>query len=232
MTEKVMTMELKSSRTFGIILIVFTALCLIGFILTTSIQFIIAALIIGISSAGCLKSGKKAPPKKKDIVLQVISALIVLMLIFSMPPMGLSSRMLWQYPFQRGFVGMYSNIKEPMWFPDFRDDVIGDYRFDYLPSFMQGTGHFSVRFVTSPERAAEYSQNYSQQAKWTLSYENVSFTATQDQYPDIFADRDFWENAPGAAVYILDGVVDWNHPHSSAVIIDVQTGRVQLSQLG
>ncbi|MGN0692852.1 MAG: hypothetical protein ACI4K7_10930 [Oscillospiraceae bacterium] len=225
-------MERKAPRALGIILIILTALCLIGFILTASAQFIIAALIIGISSAVSFKSGKKAPPKKKDIVLKVISALIVLTIIFSMPPLGLSSRMLWQYPFQKSFVGMYRNMKEPRWFPDFRNDVIADYRFDYLPSIMQGTGHFSVRFVTSPECAAEYVEKFSSQAKWTLSYENVSFAAPQDEYPDIFADRDFWESSPNAAVYILDGVVDWNHPHSSAVIIDVQTGRIQLSQLG
>ncbi|MGN1416003.1 MAG: hypothetical protein ACI4XF_04125 [Oscillospiraceae bacterium] len=227
-----MTTENRTPRTFGIILIIFTALCLIGSILTASVQFIITALIIGISSAVSLKKAKMAPPKRKDIVLQVISALIVLMFIFSMPPLGLSSRMMWQYPFQKGFVGMYQNVKEPDWFPDFRDDVLADYRFDYLPGFMQGTGHFSVRFVTSPERAAEYSQNYSQQAKWTLSYKNAAFSAPQDLFPDFFADRDFWENAPNAEVYILDGVVNWNHPHSSAVIIDTGTGRIQLSQLG
>ena len=227
-----MIMEQKAVRAFRTILIIPAALCLIGFILTASAQFLLAAIIIGISIAVRLNKDKKAPPKKKDIALRVISAAIVLMLIFSVPPLGLSSRMLWQYPFQKGFVGMYQNIREPEWFPDFRDDVLADHRFDYLPSILQGTGHFSVRFVTSPERAAEYAQEFSQQAMWTISYEDISFTAPQDEYPDIFADRDFWENAPDAEVYILDGAVDWDHPHSSAVIIDVQTGKIQLSQLG
>ncbi|MGN0696786.1 MAG: hypothetical protein ACI4J5_08500 [Oscillospiraceae bacterium] len=229
MTEKVMTMERKA---FSTIIIILTALCLLGFILTASAQFLPAALIIGISSAVSLKRYKKATPKKKDIVLRIISVLIVLMFIFSMPPLGLSSSMLWQYPFQKSFVGMYKNIKEPDWFPDFRDDVISDHRFDYLPGIMQGTGHFSVRFVTSPEHAAEYAEKYSRQAKWTIAYKDISFTDMQDDHPDIFADREFWESSPDAAVYILDGVADRNHPHSSAVIIDVQTGKIQLSQLG
>lgn len=227
-----MIMERKAVRAFGIILIIPAALCLIGFILTASVRFIAAALIIGISYITWLKKDKHTSPKKKDIALRVISAAIVLILIFSVPPLGLSSRMLWQYPFQKGFVGMYRNIKEPDWFPDFRDDVLADYRFDYLPSILQGTGHFSVRFTTTPERAAEYAEIFSQQAKWKLSYEDISFTAPQDEYPDIYIDRDFLENETGAEVYILDGVVDWNHPHSSAVIIDVQTGKIQLSQLG
>lgn len=215
-----------------VIFVTFLLPCLIGAILTSSVQFIIAALIIGISTAVSLKKDKEAPPKKKDIILRVISVLIILTVIFSMPPLGLSSRFLWQYPFQKGFVGMYRNIKEPEWFPDFRDDVIGDYRFDYLPSILQGTGHFSVSFRTSPERAAEYAEKYSQQAKWTMTSSDAAYSDMQDEYPDIYADRDFWEGDTGAAVYILDGIADWNHPHSSAVIIDVHTGKIQLSRLG
>lgn len=229
--ERTMIMKHKAIGVHRIILIIFTALCLFGSILTMSVKFIFAAIIIGIISVTGLQKDKKAPSEKKDIILRVISVWIVLMFIFSTPPLGLSSRFLWQYPFQKSLVGMYSNVKEPEWFPDFREDVLGEYRFDYLPSIMQGTGHFSVRFRTSPRRAAEYAEIYSRQAKWTIAFDNAIYSEPRDECPDFFSDRDFWGDS-SAKVYILDGVADWNHPHSSAVIIDTNTGKIQLSQLG
>ena len=35
-----------------------------------------------------------------------------------------------------------------------------------------------------------------------------------------------------AQIYVLSAVLNFNHPHSSAVIVDTETGKVQLSQVG
>ena len=76
-------------------------------------------------------------------------------LLCSISPWVVHSEYKWQYPFQKAYIGLYQNIKEPEFFPDFMNDVRSGYEFDYLPSIMQGAGHYSVTFVTTPERAAE-----------------------------------------------------------------------------
>ena len=133
---------------------------------------------------------------------------------------------------------MYHNIKEPEFFPDIKSAVTGDYRFDYLPGMLQGSGHYTVRFTTSSEHIQEYEQLFSSQARHIYKYAAQSdYFSAEEERPDskgtvdVFLDSGFFEGHE-VTIYVLDTNYNWNHPHTSAVIIDSTTGRVQFSQYG
>ena len=56
---------------------------------------------------------------------------------------------------------------------------------------MQGTGHYSVTYRTSPERAAAYAEEYATKAKYTVplseyevGYKVEDFTPRENSYDD------------------------------------------------
>ena len=157
--------------------------------------------------------------------------------LFLFAPFITRSHMLWRYPFQKAFHDIYTD--SPEWIPAFSADVQSDYEFDVLPSVMQGIGHYSVRFVTTPERAAEYLEQFSAQAVCTVPYpENPSWEiqvpGNPDKPADLHLDAQFWQNghSDGAAVCLLRYRCSDNHPASSAVIINSRTGAVQFTRYG
>lgn len=216
------------------------------FVLTNSVKFLIAAaLIIIICMVGNKADKNDLQNRIKNIIGRILALIIILFFMFSIPSITISSSSLWKYPFQSFYIGLYRNVKEPAWFPDFRNDVQSGYSFEYIPSIMQGTGHYSVCFVTSSEIAAEYEKEFASQARYIIPLDEYSshegwYTIGEDKDDsgnnvlDVYWNMDFWEKSgePNAQIYVLDAVLNWNHPHSSAVIIDTESGRVQLSQLG
>lgn len=203
-------------------------LCAVGMIAVWDLRFIIAGLIGGVICLS-VKSGLR----KRDYAARVLAFLLAEAFIFCTPPF-LSSDSLWRYPIQRAYIGLYSNIKEPKNFPDFTADVESGYCFDYMPSIMQGAGHYSVCFVTSPEKAAEYAERYSKKAKYVIPLAEYDgrYTITDTEEIVIYADRDFWSEPSGAMIYVCETNLSFNHPHTFAVIADENRGMIQLSKLG
>ena len=239
-------MNINSDRKFPLAaLIFFLVLALLGiagFVLTAAVKFIAAAVLcvlVGIIGFAADRNSHS----KRGIIGRIVALVIILFFMFSMPSLIILPSKVWQYPFQKFYTGLYRNVREPDWFPDFRNDVQSDYIFDYMPSIMQGTGYFSVCFVTSPERASEYERKFSSQAEYIVSLDEFTAASrysvggdSNDPWEvlDIYWNRNFWKKGeePSAQIYVLDAVLNYNHPYSSAVIIDTESGRIQLSQLG
>jgi len=160
------------------------------------------------------------------------------------PPFIFGSHSLWKYPLQKAYINCYQNIHEPDYFPDFTPDVVSDYTFSYTPSILQGAGNYCVSFVTTPEKAKEYEKLYSAQAEYSFPLTelyNHSYELDKENFKSIsVAVGSLWEKSSlseyatevNANVYILSTNADWNHPHTSAVIVDAQSGRIEFSQLG
>lgn len=203
-------------------------LCAVGMFAVWDMRFIIAGLIGSVISLS-IKKGLR----KRDYFARVLAFLIAEAFIFSTPPF-LSSNSLWRYPIQRGYIGLYSNIKEPEAFPDFRPDAESGYRFDYIPSILQGAGYYSVCFVTTPEKAAGYAERYSQAAQYVIPLEEYEgrYTVSDTEEITAYIDKEFWADSSDAKIYVCETNLSFNHPHTFAVIVDVDRGMVQLSQLG
>lgn len=207
---------------------VILVMCVVAMFAVWDMRFIIAGLIGGVI---CLSV--KRGLRKRDYFARVLAFLIAEAFIFSTPPF-LSSNSLWRYPIQRGYIGLYSNIREPEAFPDFIADVESGYRFDYMPSILQGAGHYSVCFVTSPEKAAGYAERYSEAAQYVIPLEDYDgrYTISSTEEIVVYTDREFWSEPSGAQIYVCETNLSFNHPHTFAVIVDVDRGMVQLSQEG
>ena len=203
-------------------------LCTAGTFVTEDLKLIIAGLIGGVI---CLSVKKGL--RKRDYFARVLAFLIAEAVIFSFPPF-LSSSSLWKYPIQRGYIGLYSNIKEPENFPDFRLDAESSYSFDYMPSILQGAGHYSVCFMTSPEKAAGYAERFSQAAQYVIPLEEYDgrYTISSTEEIVVYTDKEFWSEPSSAQIYVCKTNLSLNHPHTFAVIVDRDRGMVQLSQLG
>lgn len=150
----------------------------------------------------------------------------------------------WKYNVQRSYIEIYNRNSSEN-FPAMLPRDIREYEFDYMPSMMQGTGHCSARFETSADTVKAYESEFAPQAIYTLtlsSFEHgettvdvVSPKARQafenDKSLNIWIDSDYWKDTE-ATVYVLSATHNWNHPHSSAVIISKDHTKIQFTQLG
>ena len=180
---------------------------------------------------------------RRNVILLVLATLMVLWLGLSTAPLGISSNSLQKYPIQRAYVSLYG-YDEPDYFSGFEEDVKGEFEFDYMPSILQGAGHYSVFFETDEDTARRYDERFSKQAKY-------SFTLNEYKNGDIYdgripeLDRNNKDNHSTVSlylgskyegsdeqVYVIDSNLDFNHPRTSAVIIDKQNNTVFLTRLG
>lgn len=206
--------------------------------LVYSVAITIGLVKLVLTGACALQTFRIRRAKKPGEELAGLILLLILVGIpaFTFAPLMIESGALWKYPLQAAYLR-----GEPDWFPNFERSVESDYHFSFMPSIMQGTGHFSVSFVTSQEQANGYASEYSQKAVYTVPLREYSHSsyyyldAEQKQVLSVYTGqlwaKDFAEEQT-AVVYVLSTNGDWNHPHSSVVIVDPATGRVEFSQLG
>ena len=161
-------------------------------------------------------------------------------------PGAFSSKTAWRYRAQLKYVDIIRNGSFDC-FPDKLPEEISDYKIEYFPSIMQGTGHFRVHFKTSAQQLEQYEKEYSAQALYTISL--VDFKGTWDiqvdevnpkatvYYSDksleVAYDKYFWAgHEKDATVYVVSAVHYWNHPHSGAVIINKAENMIEFTHLG
>lgn len=160
--------------------------------------------------------------------------LVVAFVQLIFPPFGMHTESKWKYPAMKTLAALYKNQQEPDWFPEFIGDVESDFSFDYMPSIMQGNGWYDVRFVTTPEKAAEYETNIACYAVRSFSledYQNGSYEPFDNHGPLEFrCDKDeFWKtDSDYAVIYVIRVNNNVNHPHQEVLVIDKESGKVQM----
>lgn len=219
---------------FAILAIALTVL----FILTNAVKFAVLTVICIIALIFVIASKKNPYTLISAHIGSIVGVTAIILTLLSMPSLSINSHAKWKYPFQRFYVDCYQNVKEPEWFPDFLDDVQGDYSFSYMPSLMQGSGHYRVSFAASHETVLEYEKEFSKQALYVIDASEFRYGNTYTVYgKDGNSKGDIFISIPEAfggagTVYVIDTNLDWNHNHSAAVIIDKKSGRIGLIQEG
>ena len=182
--------------------------------------------------------------RKYIFVLSIIGSImnvLVLGLMAMLAPV-ITSESPWKYSYQQQYVGLYNENSFDN-FPDALPENIGDYRFEYKPAIMQGSGHSSVRFTGSAEVIGAYEREYAPQAIYAIPLsrfdhgdtlvETVSPEARVpyegDKHLSVYVDDDFWGDTE-ATVYVLSATHNFNHPRSSAVIISSDYSKIQFSR--
>ena len=237
-----------------IFLTVLSAIGLICFLGTGLIRFLtvpglfILAYVMGAETDKKDSAAGKVL-KKSRFAARIIIPLLISSYLMMWTPLGMHTTHIWLYRVQRAYLSLFNSA--PKWFPDVPDDVESGFRFDHLASVMQGTGHESLRFVTTPEQAAEYQAQFSAMALYERQLPEYKYADAEipesardafhsegwDGTGDIYCDWDFWYPTdtggdPDAVVYYLDARGNRNHPASSVVILNVRTGAVEFSQYG
>lgn len=218
------------------------------FVLTGSSGAFLPAVI------GCiwaLTTGLKMKRSADESVQENIKRIIICILITAFSqlfaPFHVGALGAWRYPIVKGYVKLYNTTRVPEWLPDRIPDGAEDYRLDYMPSIMQGSGHFSVRFkcggeelerwVSFGESKARYIfrlADYAAASGYSWDDEETS-AGTEKGLPelgdfDVIYDKGFWQGCEdGADVYIISANIDRNHPHAEAVIINKESGMVEFT---
>lgn len=254
MNENIVTTDIKQikspklNKAFTIVSLIISVLLsllfLLLFIITDHglIRMIISGIWFAFNLIMVLKCAEKIPVAVSIILTVIFVTILFFQSIFFL---GFSSDTPWRYNFQKSYI-IFRNNYEFRVAPEKLPDDISDYSMEYLPSIMQGTGHSSVRFKASQDVIKAYEEEYSAKAIYTYPYsefeyghltvDEVSPKASakweDDKSLDIFSDIDFWEESTSATVYVISAVHNWNHPHSSAVIIDSEKNMIEFAQLG
>lgn len=233
------------NKIFGIGAVVLSALatvlylCLNIFFSTAKISMAVCFIWLIFSVIFLLQS------KKKFVFVLSIAGCVVavpLLLLMTMLAPVITSDSPWKYNLQRQYVGLYNENSFEN-FPDTLPENIGDYRFEYKPAIMQGLGHSSVRFTGSVEVVGAYEREYAPQAIYTLPLSQFNYGVTTvdkvspkarvpyegDKHLSVYVDDDFWGDTE-ATVYVLSATHNFNHPHSSAVIISSDYSKIQFSR--
>ncbi|MBQ6944912.1 MAG: hypothetical protein IJN43_11385 [Ruminococcus sp.] len=254
MSQNIMTTDIKQikspklNKAFIIVSLIISALLSLLFLLLFIItdHGLIRMIISGIWFVFNLIMLLKCAEKIHVAVNIILTVIFVTILFFqSIFFLGFSSDTPWKYNFQKLYV-IFRNNYEFKVAPEKLPDDISDYSMEYLPSIMQGTGHSSVRFKASHDVIKAYEEEYSAKAIYTyplsvfqdgsIDVEQVSPKADigikDDKSLLVYRDTDFWSESTSATVYVISAVHNWNHPHSSAVIIDSEKNMIEFAQLG
>ena len=240
----------KLSKVTTAILGVCIAACAAGFVLLGAFDIAgegiilsALALVFVMIENNAARSGQK--PKPGNAAGALVIAGVTMLITLTTPPF-ISSSAKWRYSMQRAYIDRFKNVKAPEEFPDFINDVESGYKFEYFPALMQASGYYSVTFTASPETAADYAGRFAPMAKYTVplnefisdgSYMVEDFTPRENSTDDgslaVFVSDGMRSGCSDSAkVYVLEAALNRNHPHSTAVIVDTETGKIQLSRLG
>ena len=178
-----------------------------------------------------MRRGKKGDPsgrKGRNIAEMIVIGAVCVYILFC--DLGAWSSIKEFYPFHRA----YSFSEKDLWdiLPESIEKDAADYRYDHMPSVMQGTGHTSIRYTGSKP----YTMDREAVTAFMLCDYSESADLSKELDRDnvvIFYDRDFWKGHESTArVYVTYVSGNVNHPHSMAVIADSTSGRVEFARLG
>lgn len=175
--------------------------------------------------------------RRKEHLSIWLTCFVILMyvLIFTIPPLYLHSASVARYKLQRGYIGLYNNVKEPSGLPDYADDM-QELKFEYSASVGKHIGYYSVSFTTARENAEAYEVQLAEKAKHAVplrKFKNGAeiggekITLRLDE-----SWKKYYNSESSAMLYILTHDVRGNAPILSAAVIDPAAGKVQFLQMG
>ncbi|SCW55853.1 hypothetical protein SAMN02910456_01847 [Ruminococcaceae bacterium YRB3002] len=206
-----------------IILMVFGILNLLVALFGIGAFFVLGALNFLFAGIGCLIWGLVcvivSAKKKGYIVLSVFAVLSLLgaafVMYFITPPLIFSSP--WRYPFQVRYSRVDNTVPED--FPESIPAGATDYTFEFMPSFMQGSGFLTVGFTAPSDYAARVEEDCKAKAVKELP---MTGSTTNGSTVAMRMPREISEAHPNGIIYVLYQTPEeeWNHPHAKIVLVD------------
>ena len=214
----------RAYKTETVFICVVLAAALVLFILTGASTACVMAVIGVLWTLYMRSQRKKGVADWQENTKRIIIFTLVSFLINLFPPMSAGSTGKWRYPLIRRYIDCYNTVNMPSRLPDSIPDDAAEYRLEFLPSIMQGNGHFSVRYVCGNDSLDGFAESCRRDAIYTLTLADAE---NDSKAADIRYDRDFWAgHEESAVIYIFSGNFE-HHYHVDCVIVDEENRAVQ-----
>lgn len=222
-------------------------------ILTGSSNSVVPLIVGGVWAAMIRLKFKKLG--NGESVQEPVKRMIIFLLITAFSqltaPFYVSTAGAWRYPIVKEYVKFYNTTDIPDWLPDRIPGGAKDYDISYLPSVMQGNGHFSVRFTCDEAELDKLESMGREMARYILPLTDYieggdsiyvggyatspAYEITGDdemirgQLSDVRYDRDFWQGYEDETMmYVVYSSLNTHKAHSEVIIVNRESGMVQL----
>ena len=177
----------------------------------------------------------------KAIVVELVAVFILAYFMFFTSLF--SGNIKWQYPFQRLYIQIMANDDTDGFFPDKLPADAENFRTEYCPPLMQGSGYYYICFNTdNVEQYKAYTENAilsftMEEYRNGLSDENYAKfdELAEDGYgPEFYVDipECIDESDGGTEIHIINSNFYWNHPHTDIIFINYDEKLVCYSSVG
>lgn len=177
----------------------------------------------------------------KVIAVELIAMLVLAYLMFFTSPFSGNSK--WQYPFQRWYIQTMANDDTDGFFPDKLPADTGNFRTEYIPPIMQGSGYYYICFNTE---AIEKYKAYTENAVFSFTMEEYSNGLSEEndvKFNELAEDGyglEFYVDIPdcidesdaNTEIHIINSNFYWNHPHTDIIFINNDEKQVCFSSVG
>ncbi|MBO4637678.1 MAG: hypothetical protein J5685_11090 [Clostridiales bacterium] len=157
------------------------------------------------------KKGKYPKLLTEQTILSTIIT-ILLSLYIGLSSAFIISPLKYQYPLQIRYESHFNHPGEQ--FPAKLPKGASDYRFEAVPTILQGQGYVVVSFHAPSDFISSERARFCSSAIRTFKLGERYNNEVDLPYSEVF------EEHPDADVYVVQAAIDQNHPHSEAVIID------------
>lgn len=237
-----MTDKEKIAAVIGkIISFLFLALAVINLLLVITVSAVMPPILFVVVSIISFLVSLKRQHTAKEITAEILTLLFLIYFMFFTLPFSGNKK--WQYPFQRWYIEFMANDDTNGFFPDKLPDNAENFRTEYTPPLMQGSGYYYICFNT--DNIDEY-KAYTENAllsftmgefKNGLSDENAAIFKKHcedgfslDYYVDIPECIDKAYN--NTEIHIINSNFSWNHPHTDIIFINYDKNMVCFSSVG
>ena len=177
----------------------------------------------------------------KSIAVELFAVLVSAYFLFLAS--SFSGSMNWQYPLQRWYIEFMANDDTDGFFPDKLPADAENFRTEYCPPLMQGSGYYYICFNT------EYIEQYNAFTgnavlSFTMEeYNNGLSEESYEKFNKLAEDGyglDFYVDIPdcidesdsNTKIYIINSNFYWNHPHTDIIFINNDEKLVCFSSVG
>lgn len=199
------------------------------FVATYSLQFIATAIYSVVMAMVKARRSEHLP------IWLVCIVVLMYVLLFTVPPLYLHSTSVARYKLQRGYIGLYHNVREPNGLPDYADDM-QELEFEYSARVGKHLGYYSVSFTAARENAEAYEAQLAENAKYAIPLRKFKNGAEIDGEKITLRLDESWEkyynSESSAMLYILTYDMSGKDPTASAAAVDPAAGKVQFLQMG
>lgn len=218
----------------SIVFAVVEALVLLKFFIAPNAALLVFALFYALAFV----LARNARKMSASIFIAVVTAF---MAFFLLPlPAAFSSEAKFMYPLQSQYIRSSKNINIEGYFPEKLPESAENFKTEFMPSILQGTGHYYVCFNADDEYISAAVRECSQKAVMSFKAAERDSAEIDEKVKKISGNENAspvvylpeFVSGNNEVIYLLKSNYNFNHPSSMSVIINENENIICYSKLG